>query len=87
MRLLLGLLIFIVSLFAQVNINTASIEELTTLKGIGKSKAEAIIEYRKEHKFEKIEDIMKVKGIGKKLFEKIKDEISVEDEENKKKEN
>ena len=78
MKKLLVLLVFIVGLFAKVNINTANINELESLKGIGHSKASAIIEYRKAHKFEKIEDIMKVKGIGKKLFEKIKDKISVE---------
>ncbi len=80
MKKLLILLVFMVSLFAKVNINTANINELESLKGIGKAKAETIIEYRKQHKFKKIEDIMKVKGIGKKLFEKIKDEISVNKE-------
>lgn len=78
MKKFLVLLVFMVSLFAKVNINTANINELESLKGIGKAKAETIIEYRKQHKFKKIEDIMKVKGIGKKLFEKIKDEINID---------
>jgi competence protein ComEA len=52
-------------------------EELHSLKGIGHTKAVAIMEYRKIHPFKKIEDIMKVKGIGKKTFEKIKSEIEV----------
>jgi len=78
MKKFLVLLVFMVSLFAKVNINTANINELESLKGIGKAKAEIIIEYRKKHKFKKIEDIMKVKGIGKKLFEKIKDEINID---------
>jgi len=78
MKKLLILLVLMVSLFAKVNINTANINKLESLKGIGKAKAESIIEYRKQHKFKKIEDIMKVKGIGKKLFEKIKDEINVD---------
>ena len=60
-----------------ININTASLEELLTLTGIGESKAKAIIEYRKENKFEIIEDIMKVTGIGQSVFDKIKENITV----------
>lgn len=78
MKKLLLLLIFSFSfLFAAVNINTASKEELMTLKGIGETTAEAIIEYRKENKFTKIEDIKNVKGIGDKKFEAIKEDIEV----------
>lgn len=56
-----------------VNINTASLEEIQTLPGIGESKAKAIIEYRNiVGKFESIEDILKVNGIGEKLYEEIK---------------
>ena len=70
MKKLLLLLIFSFSfLFAAVNINSASKEELMTLKGIGETTAEAIIEYRKENKFTKIEDIKNVKGIGDKKFD------------------
>ena len=79
MRFLLILSIFFISLFAKIDLNTATMEQLHTLKGIGHKKALAIIEYRKTHKFTKIEDIMKVKGIGKKLFEKIKDQIEVKE--------
>lgn len=61
-----------------VNINTASIEELTILDGIGESKAILIIEYREEYgPFETKEDILNVKGIGESVYEKIKDRISV----------
>ena len=60
-----------------VNINTASIEELTSLPGIGESKAKTIIEYRNREKFNKIEDIQNISGIGSSLFEKIKDHITV----------
>jgi competence protein ComEA len=77
MRVLLILSVFIISLFAKIDLNTATMEQLHILKGIGHKKAIAIIEYRKEHNFTKIEDIMKVKGIGKKLFEKIKSEIEI----------
>ncbi|GEM_PF-6216659 len=60
-----------------VNINTATAEELMTLKGIGEKKAQSIIEYRESHAFERIEDIMEVSGIGEKTFENIKDNICV----------
>ena len=80
MKRLLLLLIFSFSfLFAAVNINNASKEELMTLKGIGETTAEAIIEYRKKNKFTKIEDIKNVKGIGDKKFEAIKKDIEVKD--------
>lgn len=59
-----------------VNINTATKEELMTISGIGSSKADAIISYRKDNKFEKIEDIKNVSGIGDSLYEKIKDFIT-----------
>lgn len=73
------LFLFVMSLFAKININTATMQELHSLKGIGHTKAVAIMEYRKKHPLKKIEDIMKVKGIGVKTFEKIKDEIEVKD--------
>lgn len=61
-----------------VNINTASKEELGKLNGIGESKANAIVEYRnKNGNFTNIEDIQNVDGIGKALYEKIKDNIKV----------
>lgn len=61
-----------------ININTASINELTTLSGIGKSKAEAIITYRQNNGlFKSIEDIMKVSGIGKSTYEKFKANITI----------
>ena len=61
---------------AKVNINTATVEELKTLKGVGEKKAEAIIEYRKKNgSFQTKEDLMKVRGIGKKLFESFQERI------------
>lgn len=61
-----------------VNLNTATKEELMTLKGIGESKAEDIIRYReKSGGFKKIEDIMKISGIKEAGFQKIKDNITV----------
>lgn len=62
----------------KININSATLEELQTLTGVGESKAEAIIEYREKNgNFEKKEDLMKVNGIGEALYEKIKDGITV----------
>lgn len=61
-----------------ININTAGMNELTTLSGIGKSKAEAIIAYRQNNGlFKSIEDIMKVSGIGKSTYEKFKANITI----------
>ena len=62
----------------QVNINTASKEELMTLPGIGESKAEKIITYRNENgPFSSIEGIMQISGIKDGMFNKIKDRICV----------
>lgn len=64
--------------WAKVNINTASVAELESLPGIGATKAESIVKYREANgKFKKAEDIVLVKGIGDKLFEKIGSEIEV----------
>lgn len=61
-----------------ININTSSIETLSTLPGIGSSKAISIVNYRvSKGRFDKIEDIKKVDGIGDGLFEKIKEYICV----------
>lgn len=60
-----------------VNINTATLEELQTIKGIGKKKAEAILQYRKEHgAFHTKEDLLQVKGIGKKALEAIESQVT-----------
>ena len=61
-----------------ININTANLEQLMKISGVGKTKAEAIISYREKNgDFKKKEDITKVHGIGKATFEKIKDKIEV----------
>lgn len=61
----------------KININSASKEELMQLPGIGETKAESIITYRKNHgPFQSIEDIMLVSGIKESGFEKIKDRIT-----------
>lgn len=62
----------------KVSINKANKEDLMTLKGIGETKALAIINYRKEHGiFKSISELQNVKGIGKSIFEKIKDNIEL----------
>ncbi len=63
----------------KININTASKEELMTLKGIGEAKAEAILLYREESGgFTDISQIMNISGIKEAAFNKIKDYIAIE---------
>lgn len=64
----------------KININTASKEELKTLKYIKDKKADSIIAYRKEKLFDTPEEIMKVKGIADKIYEHNKDRIIVKEE-------
>ena len=64
---------------SRVNINTASLDELMTLKGIGQTRAEQILEYREKHgSFASPEAIMNVDGIKQGTYDKIKDNISVQ---------
>ncbi|MCD7921704.1 MAG: helix-hairpin-helix domain-containing protein [Clostridiales bacterium] len=62
----------------KVNINTADVSELTTLNGIGETKAAAIVAWREEHgSFQSIEEIMLVSGIAEGTYEKIREYITV----------
>ena len=60
-----------------VNLNSATIEELENLPGVGQTTAQKIIEYRQQHRFDKIEDVMNVKGIGKAKFQKMKNYLEI----------
>jgi competence protein ComEA len=73
------LLVFATSVFAKVNINTATVAELEALPGIGPAKAEEIVKYRTEKgNFKSAEELKNVQGIGDKLYEKISGEIEVD---------
>lgn len=62
---------------ARININEAGPEELVRLPGIGPSRAEAIIAERERRRFRRIEDIIRVPGIGRKTFGRIRHSIRV----------
>ena len=62
-----------------ININVATVKELAALQGIGKKRAEAIVAYRTGNgKFNSVDDIKKVDGIGKKTFDKLRELLVVE---------
>jgi competence protein ComEA len=63
----------------KVNLNTASMEELMTIRGVGETRARAIIEYRQQQGgFQTTEEICRISGIGEKSYEKMKEQICVE---------
>lgn len=63
---------------AKINLNTAGIEELTSLPGIGPAYARRIVEYREKNgPFKRVEDLLNVQGIGEKTLEKIQDRLTV----------
>ena len=76
-KLLLILVFGITLLFGKVDINHASKEELQSLKGIGKTTAERIIQHRKVSCFTSLEEIKKVKGIGEGKFKKIEEMLEL----------
>jgi competence protein ComEA len=64
---------------ARVDVNAASAAELERLPGIGPSLARAIVEHRAQSPFKRPEDIRDVKGVGDRLYERLKDQITVGD--------
>jgi len=62
----------------RVNLNTATIDDLTTLPGIGPSYAKRIVDYREKNgPFKRVEDLLNVQGIGEKTLEKIRERITL----------
>lgn len=77
-KLLFIILFAIKAAFAIVNINTADYEELQTLKGIGPTKAQAIIQYRNTNgNFQSIDDLKKISGFGDKTIAKLKPQVEI----------
>jgi competence protein ComEA len=61
-----------------VNLNTADVTALETIKGLGATKAQAIVNYRQQHgNFASVADVAKVPGIGPKMLVKIQDELTI----------
>jgi len=75
MKFLLLIVMFTSFLFSAVDINTATVTELATLKKIGPKKAARIVRYREKHCFKNIKELKKVKGIKKKTLKKNKGNI------------
>ncbi len=83
MKKVFSLVVFMVMLafsiaVAAVDLNKADVAALTSLPGIGEAKAKAIVEYREKNgPFKSVQDLDKVKGIGPKMMEKLKDQVTV----------
>ena len=86
MKRLVALLMLCCSfLFAEINLQTASKEELMSVKGIGEKKAEQIIEYRKTNTIAKADDLKNIKGFGDSIVGNVKDANPVSKEKVNKK--
>lgn len=67
-----------VLLFAKVDINTANVQQLSALKGVGPVKAAAIVEWREKNgKFKSVDELSQVKGLGTKTVEALRNEVTV----------
>lgn len=83
-KILLAIAVFFAFIsvsFAAVNLNTATKDELTSIKGVGPAKAQAIISYRQKNgQFKSVDDLKNVKGFGDKSVDKIRAAVSVSGE-------
>jgi len=78
MQYIIGILLSVISLFATVNLNNASSSELLELNGIGKAKAQKILNYRQTHKcFTSIEELENVDGVTKLIVAKNRDILTL----------
>lgn len=78
MKALMSLFLLATLLFSAVNINKANVVQLQTLNGIGPSKAEEIIKYRKSHGgFKTVDELVNVSGIGPKTVAKLRTQVSI----------
>jgi competence protein ComEA len=62
---------------ASIDLNQATVEDLAKLPGIGPAKAQAIAQHRSQHPFTRIDELRQVKGIGAKLYDQLKDQVTV----------
>jgi competence protein ComEA len=77
-KLLLALILLSALLFSAINVNKANSAQLQTLNGIGPTKAQEIINYRKSHgAFKTVEELVNVKGIGAKTLIKMKVQVAI----------
>ena len=61
----------------KINLNTATIEQLMELRGVGEKTAAKIVEYRNKKQFNSVEELANVKGVGEKTLAKIRDQLTV----------
>jgi len=80
-RILMSIMLFLASIslaFAAVNLNTATVDELDAVRGIGPSKAKAIVDHRsKNGPFKSVDDLKGVKGFGEKSVARLRGELTV----------
>lgn len=77
-KFLLAFVLLSTLLFSAVNVNKANSAQLQTLNGIGPTKAQEIINYRKSHGgFKTVEELVNVKGIGAKTLIKMKAQVAI----------
>ena len=77
-KFILALILLSTLLFSAINVNKANSAQLQTLNGIGPTKAQEIINYRKSHGgFKTVEELVNVKGIGPKSLMKMKSQVTI----------